>query len=120
MMTDPQMPLGGNVTTVKSHNRRAVLLMLRQHEPTSRTRLAQLTGLSTTTITNLIAELLAQGIVAEDGPASAPRRGVGRPRTLLRLVPNARHAVGIHIGVGRIRVALADLHANLSPPLAPS
>ncbi len=117
MMTDPQMPLGGNVTTVKSHNRRAVLLMLRQHEPTSRTRLAQLTGLSTTTITNLIAELLAQGIVAEDGPASAPRRGVGRPRTLLRLVPNARHAVGIHIGVGRIRVALADLHANLSPPL---
>jgi len=110
--------LGGNVSTVKAQNRRAVLLMLRQHEPVSRTRLAQLTGLSSTTITNLIAELLEQGLVTTDGDSTSTQpRGVGRPQTALRLVPNARHAVGIHIGVGRIRVALADLHANLSPTL---
>jgi len=116
-MTD-LLALGGNVSTVKAQNRRAVLLMLRQHEPVSRTRLAQLTGLSTTTITNLIAELLEQGLVTTDGDSiSTQPRGVGRPQTALRLVPNARHAVGIHIGVGRIRVALADLHANLSPTL---
>jgi glucokinase-like ROK family protein len=87
--------------------------MLLRHKHISRTRLAKLTGLSTTTITNLVSELLEQGLVAEDGSAPTGRRGVGRPRTSLRLVPEARNAVGIHIGVGSIRVAVADLRARL-------
>lgn len=66
MMIPPQT-FGSNASTVKSHNLRAVLLMLLRHEHISRVRLAQLTSLSTTTITNLISELLEQGIVAEEG-----------------------------------------------------
>jgi glucokinase-like ROK family protein len=106
--------VGSNASSVKSHNLRAVLLMLLRHEHVSRTRLARLTGLSTTTITNLISELLEQGIVIEEGiEQTTDRRGAGRPRTALRLVPGARHAVGIHIGVGSVRVAVADLRAHL-------
>ena len=93
--------------------------MLRRHEYVSRVRLARLTSLSSTTITNLISELLQQGIVAEDGTEKLPsRQGAGRPRTALRLVPDARHAVGIHFGVGNVRVGVADLRARLVTCLA--
>ncbi|MFN2225168.1 MAG: ROK family protein [Anaerolineae bacterium] len=113
-MTDRWGFVGSNISQVKSHNVRALLSMLRQREYASRAHLAELTGLSTTTISNLVAELLEQGIVVEEGVIKSPsRRGAGRPRTSLRLVPEARYAVGMHIGVGQIRVAVADLRANL-------
>ena len=113
-MATQQVLVGSNISKVKSHNMRAVLSMLRHHRYVSRAHLAELTGLSTTTISNLVSELLAQGIVAENGMIETePRQGAGRPRTPLRLVPEARHAVGIHIGVGQIRVAIADLRAQL-------
>jgi glucokinase-like ROK family protein len=109
--------LGSNVSHMKLHNLRAILQMLLRYQPVSRAHLVELTGLSSTTITNLISELLDQGVVAEDGVSPLGQRGAGRPRTLLRLVPEARHAIGIHIGVGSVRVAVADLHAQLSSPL---
>ena len=100
---------------MKAHNLRAILLALLNAEYISRVHLAKLTGLSTTTITNLISELIEQGIVIEEGAEKSDHpRSVGRPRTSLRLVPQARYAIGIHIGVGNIRVAIADLRANLS------
>ncbi len=92
----------------------AVLLMLLQYGSVSRVRLADLTGLSTTTITNLVAELIDAGIVMQDDSEHPrdKRRSVGRPRKKLYLVPDARYVVGIHFGVGHIRVALNDLLAR--------
>jgi glucokinase-like ROK family protein len=111
---------GSSSSTIKTHNLRAVLLTLLRHPQVSRVRIADLTGLSTTTVTNLITELLEQGIVVEDGMEQPNEpRGVGRPRTALRLVPEARHAVGIHIGVGSVYVAVTDLCARpLHTPLS--
>jgi predicted NBD/HSP70 family sugar kinase len=104
---------GSNITNVKAHNVQAILRTLLHQGAVSRVRIAQMTGLSTTTITNLVAELLEQGIVSEDGPEPSQSGGAGRPRIPLRLVPSARYAVGIHIGVGNIRVAVADLFGQL-------
>lgn len=105
---------GSNSSTVKSHNLRAILLALLQQEHVSRVQLAKITGLSTTTITNLVTELLEQGIVVEEGTETLERRrGAGRPRMALRLVPEARYAVGVHIGVGSVRVAVTNLRANM-------
>jgi glucokinase-like ROK family protein len=105
--------LTSNSTTVKSQNLTAVLFALLHHQPTSRSQLSELTGLSATTITNLIAELLDRGIVAEEGTVKAEgRRGVGRPRTALRLVPEAHYAVGVHIGVGTAWATVTDLLAH--------
>lgn len=107
--------MGIKSSTVKSHNMRAVLLMLLRHKHISRVRLAQLTGLSTTTITNLVTDLLEQGIVVEEGTEQTERRRrVGRPRMALRIVPESRHAIGVHIGVNQVRVAVADLYARPS------
>lgn len=106
--------MGSGPSDVKSHNLAAVLLALRRHDHVSRVHLAELTGLSTTTITNLVSELLEHGTVVEDGEEKLDcQRGVGRPRTALRLVPESRYAVGVHIGVGSVRVALADLRTRL-------
>ena len=112
-MVARQTLTGSNSSTVKSHNVRAILLALLRHEYISRVHLAKLTGLSTTTITNLITELLAQGVVVEEGAGRLERqKGAGRPRRALRLVPEARYVLGVHIGVGQVRVAIADLRAT--------
>ncbi len=105
---------GSNSSTIKLHNLSTILLALLQHKHISRAQLAKLTGLSNTTITNIIVELLEQGIVVEEGTTHLERRpGAGRPRTALRLKPEARYAVGVHIGVGYIRLALTDLRGTV-------
>lgn len=109
-----QTYLGSNINLVKAHNLQAILLSLLHEGNLSRVQLARKTHLSTTTITNLIAELLEQGIVTEEEPTdSSEPRPVGRPRTGLRLVPNARFAVGVHIGIGLYRIAICNLYAEM-------
>lgn len=108
--------LGSNIVNVKAHNMQAILLSLLSADssddgqPLSRIQLAHKTNLSSTTITNLVAELIEQGIVTEDkNPREEEWRPVGRPRTGLRLIPDARYVVGVHIGVGLYRVAVMNL-----------
>jgi glucokinase-like ROK family protein len=106
--------LGSNINLVKSHNLRAILLSLLYEGQVSRVELAKKTALSTTTITNLTGELLEQGIIVEESSPEIERvRRVGRPRTMLQLVPDARYAVGVHIGVGIFRIAVANLCAEI-------
>ena len=111
--------LGSNIVNVKAHNMQAVLLSLltsvdsNGEQALSRIQLARKTNLSSTTITNLVAELIEQGIVAEERNASEDiQRPVGRPRTGLYLIPDARYAIGVHIGVGLYRLAIMNLRAE--------
>jgi glucokinase-like ROK family protein len=106
--------LGTSIKKVRSSNLRAVLLGLLHHGRISRVQLAHLTNLSTTTITNLISDLISEGIVLEEGSFdTSGQRSVGRPRTSLTLIPNARFSFGVHIGVGLFRVALINLCAEI-------
>jgi glucokinase-like ROK family protein len=107
---------GSNINLVKLHNLQVILLSLLYEPVLSRVQLARRTNLSNTTITNLIAELIQQGIVAEDTTQQVKPgefRPVGRPRTRICLVPNARFVIGIHIGVGIFRVAIVNLRAEI-------
>jgi len=106
--------LGSNINDVKAHNLRAILLSLLFSEPVFRAQLAEDTGLSRTTISNLVDELLAAEIVFEKGieEIDGPRR-VGRPRTAVYLNPDAGYALGAHIGVGVFRVGLVNLRNEL-------
>ncbi len=112
--------LGSNIINVKAHNMQAVLLSLltsvdsEGEQPLSRSQLARKTHLSSTTITNLVAELIEQGIVAEEKNVPGDKqRPVGRPRTGLYLVPDARYVIGVHIGVGLYRIAVMHLRAEI-------
>ena len=106
--------IGRNLNVVKAHNLSAILLRLLRNEMVSRVELANELSLSSTTITNLTAELLEDGIVTEvEVGASTERKRVGRPRRMLKLIPTARYAIGVHIGVGMYRVAITNLRANM-------
>ncbi len=112
----PQNLSGSNLTRVKAHNLQAILMTLLSENQISRAGLAKRTSLSSATVTNLANELISQGIITEIEPpatAAESKRAVGRPRRMLRLIPNARYAVGVHIGVGLFRVALTNLHADI-------
>ena len=105
---------GSNINLVKAHNMSAILYRLLQDEMVSRVELAEKLSLSNTTITNLTAELLEDGIIFEESiEVTEKRLRVGRPRRMLRLAPDARYAVGVHIGVGMFRVALTNLFAEI-------
>lgn len=113
-MTPSKNLLGSNINLVKSHNIQAILLSLLQEGPVSRVELAEKLSLSNTTITNLTSELLDQGIILEEQvEAPGKHRRVGRPRRMLQLVPSARYAIGVHIGVGSFRVAVTNLFAEI-------
>lgn len=112
--------IGRNTSLVRAHNLRAVLNHFLHVERASRAQLAERTALSGTTITHLIDELLAQGIVVEEDAEEARirangngHRRVGRPSTGLRLNPSARYVVGVHIGIGILRAAVVNLHAEI-------
>jgi predicted NBD/HSP70 family sugar kinase len=68
------------------------------------------TGLSRTTVSSLVAELLADGLVVEraDSERQSPSPSGGRPATLLSLEPSSGGFVGIDFGREVVRVAVAD------------
>jgi glucokinase-like ROK family protein len=104
---------GTNITNVKLHNQQVVLLSLLYEGSLSRVQLAKKADLSNTTITNLVGELIQEGILSEDGGYELEPnvlRPVGRPRTGVHLVPYSRYAVGVHIGVGLFRIAITNLY----------
>ena len=106
---------GSNINLVKLHNLHIVLLSLLYEPGLSRIQLAERTNLSNTTITNLITELMEQGIVAEkeNNTAGDEQRPVGRPRVGICLNPDCHFAVGVHIGIGIYRVAVANIQDQL-------
>lgn len=60
----------------------------------SRIELAEATGLSAQTVTNIVRRLIDRGIVREGGRTIS---GPGKPRTQLELVPRSHLAVGVHL-----------------------
>jgi predicted NBD/HSP70 family sugar kinase len=92
-------------------NRARVVDALRRRATASRAELVAATGLSRTTVGGVVSELLARGLVVEDGARGAGGRG--RPPGRLRLDLAAGAAVGIDFGHRHLRVAVADLSSQL-------
>jgi predicted NBD/HSP70 family sugar kinase len=103
----------GSLEALRERNRTLVLAALRRGGGVSRAELARRTGLSRSTISTVVADLVAAGIATEAG-AGAPE-GVGRPGVPVTLNAAAGAAVGIAVGPASARVVLADLgHAVLA------
>ena len=89
-----------------------VIDALRRQGRASRSDLARLTGLSRTTVGSLVADLQARGLIVEHGDDDR-QPGRGRPPIVLSLDRSAGVAIGIDFDHDRVRVALADLSANV-------
>jgi predicted NBD/HSP70 family sugar kinase len=86
-----------------------VLEALHASPRSSRPELVRVTGLSRATVSTLVADLIAIGLVTEEpGDDTEPRR-TGRPAQTLSLVPTAGYAIGADIGHQHVRVILCDL-----------
>lgn len=109
----------GSLEALRERNRLRVVDALRRNGTLSRADIARETGLSRSTITNLVAELHERGFVAEravengEEADGASKGAVGRPPVMLRLQPPAGIAVGVDFDHARIRVAVTDLSRTL-------
>ncbi|MFF4243122.1 ROK family transcriptional regulator [Streptomyces sp. NPDC001822] len=94
------------VRDLRRGNRARVLQRLYVDGPLSRQELGPATGLSSGSISNVVAELASEGLLEEAGIVDSDG---GRPRTLLRIAPDSGLFVGIDIGETRVRIELFDL-----------
>jgi predicted NBD/HSP70 family sugar kinase len=90
---------------LRQRNRGAVLRSILRAGETTRTRLAVDCGLSQATVTNVVTELLADGLVRDGG--SFPSNG-GRPTSRLSVVPTAAYFIGADVGEQGVTVELFD------------
>jgi predicted NBD/HSP70 family sugar kinase len=99
---------GVNLLALRSHNAALVLDLLRTagEGGISRLELAERTGLTPQAVSKITARLRADGLAAEAGRRASTG---GKPRTVLRLVPEAGHAVGLHLDRDEVTVVLCDL-----------
>ncbi|GGP49646.1 transcriptional regulator [Streptomyces variabilis] len=103
---------GANLLALRSHNTALVLDLLRTAgtEGISRLELAERTGLTPQAVSKITARLREEGLAAEAGRRASTG---GKPRTVLRLVPEAGHAVGVHLDRDELRAVLADLDGTV-------
>src|SRR3954447_19805217 len=110
------MPNGraGSLESLRRLNRLRVIRALRDEGQISRADIARRTGLSRSTVSSLVADLQADGLVVErPEPGSAFGAQGGRPPILLAFDASAGAALGIDFGPSHLRVAVSDLASTI-------
>ena len=103
------MTTSGSLERLRATNRRTLMAVLAARGPTSRADLARTTGLSRTTVSSLVAELIVEGQAAETTHRGRPHKGgSGRPPVLVTLTASSGVVAGVDVGHRHVRVALAD------------
>nr|WP_278102362.1 ROK family transcriptional regulator [Microbacterium proteolyticum] len=105
------MRTGSNLPAVGEYNQTLVLdLIRRSPEGLSRVELSARTGLSAQTLSNVTRRLAEEGLIAEAGKVIS---GPGKPRTLLKLEPRSRFAVGVHLDPVVDTVVVVDMAGSV-------
>ncbi|MER7590879.1 ROK family transcriptional regulator [Micromonospora sp. NPDC127501] len=107
--------------SVRLRNRSALLTKLFLDGPLTRQDLVRSTGLSQPAVSNVVADMIDEGLVVEAGAAESDG---GRPSMLLRIAPRFAFLIGVDVGETRVRVELFDfamtLLASVEYPLDPA
>ena len=99
----------------KAHNTRLILKTIYNEGEVSRADIARLTGLTRTTVSDAVAELIKDGLVAEVG--LGPSAG-GKPPTLLSVVDDSRYLIGIDLAESEFRGAVINLRGEIKHRLS--
>jgi predicted NBD/HSP70 family sugar kinase len=94
----------------RAHNKRLVLRTIYQEQEISRADVARATHLTRTTVSHIVAELIAEGLIEETG--FGPSEG-GKPPVLLNLVAGSRNLIGVDLANSRFRGGVLDLRGNI-------
>jgi predicted NBD/HSP70 family sugar kinase len=100
------------------NNRGAILDLIRSEKVVSRVELATQAGLTEASVSRIVKQLIADGIVEETGRAESTG---GKRRTLLQLAGRARHAIGVYLTDSHVRCVLTDMTGRVvaSAPESP-
>ena len=114
------MRRGTNSQALGGFNQTVVLDTIRRTPGgLSRVEIAEQTGLSAQTVSNVARRLLDTGLIRTAGQQIL---GVGKPRTILELVPAGGYSLGVHIDPAVVTYVVLDLggcvvaHASTSRP----
>ena len=99
----------GDQDKVRKINKSIVMNTLRLHAPISRARVANLTGLNRGTVSNIVSDLIEEGLVSENDQENSK---IGRPGINLSLRPDGGAVVGVEIGVDFINIVLTNFAAE--------
>ncbi len=114
---------GSNSSTIKQHNRAIVLRALLERGALSRQMIARLTGLTPSTITNVVAQLAAAGLVEEVGKDESVYHAAGgrqpilvdvRAEGALALAVQVEYA-SVHVGVVNAKGVVEDVRMDAIP-----
>jgi predicted NBD/HSP70 family sugar kinase len=90
---------------LRRRHQAALLSYVYHHGPVSRVDLMVASGLSSGSVSNVVSDLISQGMIVEVGSENSDG---GRPRTLLRVRPDYGCVVGVDIGETHVQAALFD------------
>jgi N-acetylglucosamine repressor len=91
-------------------NQQLVLKTIYHREAVSRAQVARVTGLTPPTVSDMVAELIAQGLVQEIG--FGPSTG-GKPPMMLSIDTQARHLIGVDLSRSDFLGAILDLRGDI-------
>lgn len=94
----------------RRHNQQLVLRTIYDRTSTSRAEVARLTGLTRTSVSHLVGELIGSDLVEEVG--RGPSSG-GKAPILLSVKADARHVIGLDLGEGYFNGAMVDLRGRV-------
>jgi predicted NBD/HSP70 family sugar kinase/biotin operon repressor len=94
----------------RTFNQQLVLRALHDHSPLSRADLARLTGLTRTSVGDLVGTLIDEGLIEEVGRG---RSSGGKSPILLRVAPDGRHVIGLDLGEEQFSGAVVDLRGEV-------
>lgn len=94
------------IRSLRTQNRSAVLAHLITVGKATRAEIAAAAGLSSASATNIVADLMAEGLVAEAGLLASQG---GRPTSILEPAPDGAYFIGADVGERGVAVELFDL-----------
>ena len=104
------MRAGTNLVGVGQYNSKVVIHALRRLGPSSQTDLAAATGLSAQTVSQIVRNLVAEGMLTEVRTEVAGR---GRPKVIMDIVGSSRFALGVHVDPSLMTAVLLDLNGTV-------
>jgi predicted NBD/HSP70 family sugar kinase len=102
----------GNNRAIREVNRSIILDLVRRDRRISRTELARRSKLTKPTVSTIVDQLIADGVVREVG-FGASLAGGGRPARLLDFNEDSAAYVAVHFGMHTITVAVADARGQI-------
>jgi N-acetylglucosamine repressor len=105
-----RLPAKATHAQTRQHNHRLVLRTVYDFGPISRAEVARSTGLTRTTVSDVVGDLLDDGMVEEVG--RGPSSG-GKAPILLSLVGDARQVIGLDLGENSFAGALVNLRGDI-------